>query len=205
VLLPLREHPEDIGELLWKFIRKNLISQDRGHLLPENCTELAGIAAWADLFHRFVMYSWPGNIRELENFSRQVGLASESLLTVPEALRVRLYLPTEGEGKPEDIPVDKLDTKRCQNCSGEDFLAGYEKARFQVARTAKQLGISRQAAYRHISDLPDLCLARELPPEKVSLAMEKNRGDLTAAAAQLKVSRTALREYIRHSATNRAP
>ncbi len=205
VLLPLREHPEDIGELLWQFIRKSLIDQKRGHLLPENCTQLSGIAAWAELFHRFLMYTWPGNIRQLENYSQQVGLASASSLTIPEVIRLQLYQLPEAADKLEDNPAKMSATPKLSNCSGEDFLIGYEEARFVVARTARRLGISRQAAYRHISESPDLCLARELPPEKISLAMEKSRGDLTEAAAELKVSRIALRERIRSSPTSTAP
>ena len=205
VLLPLREHPEDIGELLWQFIRKSLIGQKRGHLLPENCAELSGIAAWAELFHRFLMYTWPGNIRQLENYSLQVGLASTSSLTIPEVIRQQLYQLPEAADKLEDNPAEKSETPKFPNCSGEDFLTGYEQARFEVARAARRLGISRQAVYRHISESPGLCLARELPMEKISLAMERSRGNLTEAATELKVSRTALRERIRSSPVRRAP
>ena len=89
-------------------------------------------------------------------------------------------------------------------CSNRDFRAGYESARYEVAKAARQLGISRQAVYRHISDSPDLCLASELSLEQIQLALRQSKGDLSEAATHLKVSRMALRERIRNSPLRRA-
>ena len=89
-------------------------------------------------------------------------------------------------------------------CSIQDFRAGYKIARYEVAKAARQLGISRQAVYRHISDSPDLCLACELSLEQIQLALRQSKGDLSEAASHLKVSRMALRERIRNSSLSLA-
>jgi chemotaxis protein methyltransferase CheR len=55
-LPPLRERREDIPALVWSFIRK------RQHAIGRCITRVP-----ASVMHRLQSYSWPGNIRELEN------------------------------------------------------------------------------------------------------------------------------------------
>ncbi len=83
VLPPLREHPEDIGELLLYFLRRSAAEIGRTALLPHAQSPATDIAAWAVLFFSFLCYRWPGNVRELANFAQQVVLASEQA-TDPE-------------------------------------------------------------------------------------------------------------------------
>ncbi len=64
VLPPLREHADDIPDLVAHFAAK--------HSRPGT-----GIRFAADLLQRMKEYSWPGNIRELENFVRR-GIALSS-------------------------------------------------------------------------------------------------------------------------------
>lgn len=56
---PLREHPEDIPELVRHFIRKY-------------SSPASSMVFSADLMQRLHAYSWPGNIRELENLVRRI-------------------------------------------------------------------------------------------------------------------------------------
>ncbi len=196
VLLPLRQHPEDIGELLFIFLKNSMSALGCGHVLPGCGARANEIAMWAELFNQFVMYSWPGNIRELSNYAQQVALASEVSAVIPDTIFVRLSEsntvvcadnPPKGEAcgaKPDDY-------------SEQEFLEGYKKARYEVLRTARQMGISRQAVYRRIFESPKLCLANELSDEQIRVALANYGDDLTATAMQLKVSRTALRERIR--------
>jgi two-component system nitrogen regulation response regulator GlnG len=202
-LLPLREHPEDIGELLWFFVQSHMSALGRGHLLPEEGSSADEIATWADLFHHFLRYKWPGNIRELGNFSQQLAVASELSVSIPETVRERLC-PLKGGAVHENATTVKEAMPKPAQCSNQDFRAGYASARYEVAKAARQLGISRQAVYRHISDSPDLCLASELSQEQIQRALHKSKGNLTEAATYLKVSRMALRERIRNSPLRRA-
>ena len=75
-LPPLREHPEDIGELALYFLRRDAREQGREALLPRAGSDPAYVAEWAMLFFLFLSYRWPGNVRELENMVRQLVLAS---------------------------------------------------------------------------------------------------------------------------------
>jgi DNA-binding NtrC family response regulator len=65
-LPPLRERPEDIGELAEHFVRRHTPPGRALHLAPEFLGRLAG-------------HTWPGNVRELENcLRRAVALATSS-------------------------------------------------------------------------------------------------------------------------------
>ena len=65
-LHPLREHPEDIGELLWHFLQNYLTEDGATHLLPSGNSSKRDIATWAELFQVFVLFNWPGNVIEIK-------------------------------------------------------------------------------------------------------------------------------------------
>jgi transcriptional regulator with PAS, ATPase and Fis domain len=125
-----------------------------------------------------------------------VALASEFSAVIPDTVLAQLSRPEMAVSTDKPHGNDAR-TAKSDDYSEQEFLAGYEKARYEVVRTARQLGISRQAVYRRINESPDLCLASELSDEQIRAALQSYGGDLTAIAMQLKVSRTALRERIR--------
>jgi len=194
VLLPLRLHPEDTGELLWSFIKSNMVSMGRRHVLPGENSDAKNIALWAELFHSFICYSWPGNVRELNNLAQQVALASESQLVIPESVQA-----CTSEMRASDTVAEDAGPLLSGDYSDEEFLQSFANAHYEVARVSRQLGISRQAVYRRISDSPQLCLASELSNDKIQQALVKCGGDIAAAGMQLKVSRMGLRERIRNT------
>jgi DNA-binding NtrC family response regulator len=83
---PLREHPVDIPELIEHFITKHSRS-------------LYGSAVRfsAELLQRMQSYSWPGNIRELENFVRRALALSPGPLVGVEVL--------DGIDFPQSVPA----------------------------------------------------------------------------------------------------
>jgi two-component system NtrC family response regulator len=86
----LRERVEDIPFLVAHFIDKFRSPKDRKiELAPE---------AWKVLYN----YSWPGNIRELENtIERAVVLNSDGLIRLED-------LPEEISGREEDVEIDRF-------------------------------------------------------------------------------------------------
>lgn len=200
-LLPLRQHPEDIGELLWAFLAKSMATLGRSHVLPGEDSSANKIARWAELFHQFVAYTWPGNIRELSNYAQQVALASVVSAVIPETVCEHLLRPDEDSG---NAPAGKTPVSKSEDYSDLEFLEVLRNARYEVLKAARQLGISRQAVYRRISESPDLCLASELSDDQIRATLHSYGDDLTATAMRLKVSRTALKERIRNTAASRA-
>ena len=195
-LLPLRQHPEDIGELLWVFLQKNMAALGQSHVLPQESSRANEIARWAELFHRFVAYSWPGNIRELSNCAQQVASASDVSAVIPDIVTER-FSETSTSVRSHEAIESSAPVQSSEDYSDQEFHEGLRNARYEVLRTARQLGISRQAVYRRISESPDLCLASDLSDEQIRAALRDYPDDLTATAMQLRVSRTALRGRLR--------
>jgi len=69
----LREHADDIPDLV-------------AHFAAKHCRAGTGVRFSADLLQRMKEYSWPGNIRELENFVRRCLALSSGPLVGPEVL-----------------------------------------------------------------------------------------------------------------------
>ena len=145
VLPPLRERREDIPALAYHFLRR--YSQ-------ENSKEVTGITDEA--MELLGKYSWPGNIRELENtMERAVALARQQILTPDD-------LPTEvREGRVPNWSTDLSDEE-------QSFFAGsptldevqkryvqyvLHRAQGNISRAAKILDIDRRSLYRMIKRL----------------------------------------------------
>ncbi len=138
---PLREHLEDITELLPYYV--NLLV-DREGLPYRNFT----VAAQNRLRH----YQWPGNIRELEGLVRRLlvlGLDSDIELDEIEAALSASPLPSGGM-KPEfDLPLKQ---------AREQFEKAYlefhlRQADGSVGKVAKAVGVERTHLYRKLRAL----------------------------------------------------
>ncbi len=129
---PLRKRTEDIRLLVNHFVGKHKKDekQRKIELSPE---------AWKRLY----VYSWPGNIRELENIiERAVVLNSDGLIR-PEDL------PDELSGKQEELDVDRfipLNTplpETLEDIEEKLIKRALEQCNHVQSRAAEMLGISR--------------------------------------------------------------
>lgn len=107
---PLRERPEDIPVLVQYFMEK--YSSDQ--------TSLQGVSSYA--IEALQQYSFPGNVRELENIIERSVALSTSTLLLPESLSLARHkareedkkLPVQGSYTSEpEIPEDGLDLEAC--------------------------------------------------------------------------------------------
>ena len=205
VLRPLREHPEDIGELLWYFLERYLGETGANHVLPGPHTPEREIASWADLFHAFLRFSWPGNIRQLSNFVSQVAMASAEMLVLPENLREDLRGNNKSKGKAENksrskpAVEEKRRHRKIEDVRPAEFLSAMEEARYEAKAAACILNISRTAVYRLIERTSQLRLAHQIPLAEVQRVLSSCGGDITKAAMQLRVSSSSLRSRLRAS------
>ena len=115
-------------------------------------------AAWAVLFHKFLCYPWPGNVRQLGNFAQQVILASDQSPNLPDTLRAALA--STGDAAP--VVSGQLPRRRMQDISDERFDEAMASNGCEVQRVARHLGVSRAAVYRRIAESPRYRLASEL-------------------------------------------
>jgi transcriptional regulator with GAF, ATPase, and Fis domain len=85
-LLPLRERVEDIPLLCDVFLES---------LNNENLKEITGIHP--QVLEAFNKYSWPGNIRELENLMERAYILETSSVLTPESFPSDLFSESAGE------------------------------------------------------------------------------------------------------------
>ena len=95
--------------------------------------------------NRLMNHSWPGNIRELENvLLRATALSSSGTVTVDD-----LDLPVSGVDSSTE-PLSREQFDRRERARIAEALA---RNRWNVARTARQLGIPRSSLYRKLKKM----------------------------------------------------
>jgi two-component system nitrogen regulation response regulator GlnG len=191
-LLPLREHPEDIGELALLMFNSAAGAGKASALLPAEHSGERQIAAWCELFHRLLCYPWPGNVRELENFCRQIMVASEQCLTIPRHIQASLQ-PARSK------PVTGVASRKLRSVVEAEFAQAWEDSGFEVTATARLLGVSRPSVYRRVENSREYRLADQVPMAELRSALAACGADAGVAAGVLRVSAAGLRTVLRHT------
>ena len=192
----LRHRPEDIAVLLLHSLRRTAQREGRSQWLADSMADAASVPRWAQLFHRFCCYHWPGNVRQLENFAAQVVLASYDQPVMPDAIagefqRAAAAVPAvAAEGASREL-------RKSGEVSEAEFEAAMHEDAYEVAAVAQALGISRSALYRRIDKSEQFCRASDLPMEDIRAALAACDNDLRKAALSLRVSASGLRQRLR--------
>ena len=142
-LPPLRDRVEDIPLLAGYFLK--CYSQENGK----------SVTAISDAAMKLLCdYSWPGNIRELENAIEQAVVLSNQPVLVPDdfpsavrnkaASKLNQNLPTAGEFLFSDTPTLEEVKKRY-------VLYVLNRNQGNVSRTARALNIDRRSLYRMLA------------------------------------------------------
>ena len=134
VLPPLAERKGDIPALAGYFARR--ISETNGWR-PKPFTDAAMAALES--------YGWPGNVRELRNAIERILLLSEEQVDEPD---VRLALPAH-RAAPASGPL----AQRVDAFERETILAELERHQFNMAATARALGLERSHLYKKCTQL----------------------------------------------------
>ena len=136
-LPPLRDRPGDIPLLVDHFLRR--ISRERGLETPK---------IRSNVMSSLEGYSWPGNVRQLENHIQRIALLAGdgpitlSVLEQDKGLREALL----GK-KTEGTPVFSL-----EHSEKEQIRQALEAAKGNRTRAARMLGISRATIFRKIKE-----------------------------------------------------
>lgn len=190
---PLREHPEDVGELLLLFLQKSVEQHGRSALLPHAHSPAVDIAAWAGVFFSFLCYHWPGNVRELVNAAQQLVLASTTTPVLTGSLRATL---SGAGGSAGSRQVSRR--RKIQDVEDQQFDEAMSYNGFEPLRVARQLGVSRTSVYRRIEASGGRYrLAKQISQDELQQALAQHAGSSGAVAAQLGVSLHSLRVRLR--------
>jgi Nif-specific regulatory protein len=133
---PLRQRPEDIPELAEFFLKK---------FIRETKKQFEGFSSEA--MEAMLSYSWPGNIRELENCVERACVIGKN----PWIRKKDLFLKTGGEG--DSVEGDRS-LKTAINVFKAHFIQqALEENRWNQTETAKALDIQRTYLSRLIREL----------------------------------------------------
>jgi two-component system, NtrC family, response regulator AtoC len=131
-LPPLRQRKEDIPLLMAHFLRRHALEFHRP--VPQVSTEMARL---------FEEYSWPGNLRDLDDAARVlVALGDEQLAM--GGLRALLRKPSAG-GNGGGVSLKAASRAASQEAEKELILKVLTRTRWNRRRAAKELQISYKA------------------------------------------------------------
>ncbi|MEL6372554.1 MAG: sigma-54 dependent transcriptional regulator [Pseudomonadota bacterium] len=178
---PLRERLEDVPELAAHFIAR---------FAAEEGKRIAGLSASArDLLTR---YSWPGNVRQLENaVFRAVVLADGPELTVAEFPQIAAHV----EGFNAEIPTAPGPIVAKPVHQGPAMIG----AEAQIPQTMVVPGGDPKGALGipAVNDAGDVRSLEEMEADMIRLALGRYRGHMTEVARKLKIGRSTLYRKMR--------
>jgi two-component system, NtrC family, response regulator AtoC len=160
-LPPLRERPEDIDALLEIFVRRY------SELARKQITAISNEA-----LERLKTYSWPGNIRQLENAIEQaVVLSTHPVLTIEDLPReVRQDVaPSYSDAENKALVIS--DMTSLDEIKKRYVVYVINRVRGNISRAAKVLNVDRRSLYRMLARwkvVPFAAASSEEPPEEAS-------------------------------------
>ena len=184
----LAARKSDLGVLLVHFIERAL--EESGESMPE--FDAAHPLLPAEVVSRALAHSWPGNIRELANFARELVLSRQGRRTLAVGPSFDLVLPRAQQvaggqsGRAEAEPAPR-------EIDDATLVAALRDNRFRVAATARQLGIAKNTLYQLMDRCASVRKAKDLNREEILEAQSACAGDLDAMAERLEVSERGLK------------
>ena len=208
---PLDERRDDIGRLLFHFLKEELsmLGEERRLFLTR---ERANPWLPASIVSRLVRYDWPGNIRELRNIARQLVIGSrgsdtvhvnpevEAVLRAAEARTARRRERARS-ADPDTVPPPPEERRRAprpepyrapSDVSEEELIDVLRRHRWTVKPAAAELGISRASLYNLMERSPKIRKASDLTRDEIEASRERTGGKLTDMVDDLEVSRRGL-------------
>jgi len=169
-LSPLRERPGDILPLTRHFIE--VYSKRLGY---------GPISISAEAEHKLRSYSWPGNIRELENVIHHTLLICRNGLIQHDDLRLsNMRIERLDDTAPVDESAEALLTRAFQTLFEEQAGALHEKvedallraayrfSHYNQVHTANLLGLSRNVTRTRLIKIGELAVNKRRPTEQTT-------------------------------------
>lgn len=212
----LRARRADIPILLHHFLRASLAKFDALSVL-DGADEPSSTRDWlrVELLTRLMRYSFPGNIAELRTIAEHMATFDHDgrHARLPAFIKERMRAPVEAEAQAlatdvgtdertdgrtgvelapsPPVPIGKAPRRAA--LSAEIIRATLRKNRWNISRTARALGVSRNTLIARVEALPDVRLARDLAREDIVRARGVHGDDLEKLADALQVSSHGLR------------
>ncbi|HRD78182.1 MAG TPA: sigma-54 dependent transcriptional regulator [Hyphomicrobiaceae bacterium] len=171
---PLRDRIEDVPELARHFLAR---------FAAEEGKRIAAIAPTA--LELLMSYSWPGNVRQLENaIFRAVVLAEGSELTIAEFPQIAAHV----EGFAAEIPAAPAQVDDTPTFTGPALLGAEDL----VPRTVELGGGKGTLGIPAVDDEGEIRSLEAIEADMIRLALGRYRGHMTEVAKRLNIGRSTL-------------
>ena len=169
---PLRDRIEDVPDLAKHFLAR--FAAEEGKRV---------VSMSQDASRMLMAYSWPGNVRQLENaVFRAVVLADGPELTVNEFPQIAAHV----EGFEAELPVAPANVQKQPAYTGPALLGAEATVPRTVEVKSGSLGIPA------IDGEGDIRPLDEIEADMIRLALGRYRGHMTEVARRLKIGRSTL-------------
>ena len=200
-LPPLRSRRDDLGRLLFHFLREELQEVGEADRLA---SPQFGPNPWlpADLVARLALFSWPGNVRELRNVARQLVVAGrgENEIRITGKLERQL----RGVARPQrlepcfapgEVSIEdrRPAYRRPEEISETELVEALRKSHWNVRVAAGNLNVARPSLYKLMDRCPRVRKASELSREEIIEASKHSEGRLDRMVNLLEVSKRGLK------------
>jgi two-component system nitrogen regulation response regulator GlnG len=206
---PLRDRRDDIGVLFHHFARQELDSLGEAHRLDSASQS----EPWLPpaLAVRLVRFSWPGNVRQLRNLTRQVVIGSRGLPGLKANPRIEQELDaaatpipkrsassaSPAPQEPANAPEPSPSRRKPSDVTDAELLEALRGTAWDIKAAAERLGITRPSLYMLIDRSPSLRTVGDLSPEEITRCFRECNGDLDAMVQRLEVSKRGLQRRVR--------
>ena len=174
---PLRERPEDLGILL-------ATSEDT-RLLLDTSMNSRDVAAWASFVYDGLHQMWPGNVREFLLSAQRFALSLHH--DTKTGLMKRHFIVHASEDNHQNSRV----------LTDAEIEAAHEQSEFEIAETARRLGLSRGALYRRVETIPGVRLSADCSDAEIEEALGTVGSNLGALSRALRLSKAAIASRLR--------
>ena len=174
---PLRERPEDLGILL-------TTSDQTGPLL-DNSMRSRDVAAWASFVYDALHQEWPGNVREFLLSAQRFALSLHH--DTKNGLTKRHLVIHRSEDNRSDPKV----------LTDAEIETAHEQSEFEIAETARRLGLSRGALYRRVETIPGVRLSADCSDAEIEEALVAVGPNLAALSRALRLSKASIASRLR--------
>ena len=174
---PLRERPEDLGILL-------ATSDQTGPLL-DNSMRSRDVAAWASFVYDALYQEWAGNVREFLLSAQRFALSLHH--DTKNGLTKRHFVIHRSEDNRSDPKV----------LTDAEIETAHEQSEFEIAETARRLGLSRGALYRRVETIPGVRLSADCSDAEIEEALVAVGPNLAALSRALKLSKASIASRLR--------
>ena len=159
-LAPLRERPEDIPLLVKRFIEKFASDKQRGPEVQRG-DKPSGVSVSQEAMRRLMSYSWPGNVRQLENaIERAIALlGSRTTIEVTDLPPDLQAVAEEGAKLSLELPERGVDLPTLVSEIEKDMIArALARTENNKGAAARLLGLKRTTLVEKLKryESPDL-------------------------------------------------